>query len=188
MRCIGTALLFIISSYVSADSWLPPSERGFVSTRGSVVVRASPRQRDENDGYATAKYFRWSPPDSYELYLEISLLNPVAPVVSLVHENGTLFTLDNWYSNGHGEVVVIYKPNGEILRSYVLSDLYPDKKKREKIRRSISSIWWRCETVYPYIYNDTVEVYDTLGSFFAFNLKTGSYTYESSGIHCIGRI
>jgi len=182
MRSIGTALLFLISSYASADSWLSPSERGFVSSRGSVVVRVSPRQQDENEGYATAKYFRWSPPDSYELYLEISLLNPVAPVVSLVHENGTLFTLDNWYGNGHGEVVVIYKPNGEILKSYVLSDLYPDKKKREEIRRSVSSI------VFPYIFNDTVEVHDTLGSFFAFNLKTGSYSYKPSGINCNGRI
>ena len=71
------------------------------------------------------------------------LVNPVAPVTVLVAEDGRhVVTFDNWHSVGHGEhVIVIYGPDGSLVRSLGLTDLVPEDY-IEALPRSVSSIYW----------------------------------------------
>lgn len=74
------------------------------------------------------------------------LANPVAPVTVLVADDGRhVVTFDNWGSVGHGEhVIVIYGPDGALVRSLSLTDLVPQKYK-DSLPHSISSLRWREE-------------------------------------------
>lgn len=71
------------------------------------------------------------------------LMNPVAPVSVLVADDGRhVVTFDNWGSVGHGEhVIVIYGPEGKLVRSLALTDLVPEDY-IEALPRSVSSIYW----------------------------------------------
>lgn len=73
-----------------------------------------------------------------------SLVNRTAPVTVLVADNGRhVVTLDNWGSLGHGaHVIVIYGPDGGLVRSLALNDLVPEDYMMA-LPRSVSSIYWR---------------------------------------------
>jgi hypothetical protein len=96
-----------------------------------------------------------------------------------VANDGALITLDNWHNVGFGDVVAIYAPDGKLRRKYRLGDLY-SAATIEKIKRSVSSIWWRCSRGDPHVEpNDTLQVDDTLGGRFTFHLEDGAHTYEA---------
>jgi hypothetical protein len=74
------------------------------------------------------------------------LVNPVAPVTVLVADDGRhVVTFDNWHSVGHGEhVIVIYGPDGALVRSLSLTDLVSEDYMMA-LPRSVSSIYWSKE-------------------------------------------
>ena len=54
------------------------------------------------------------------------LVNRIAPAQMLVADNGAVITLDNWFSLGRGEnVIVIYDRKGRLVRSMPLTALVP---------------------------------------------------------------
>ncbi len=71
------------------------------------------------------------------------LANPVAPVMVLVADDGRhVVTFDNWHSVGHGKhVIVIYGPDGALVRSLALTDLVPQDY-MDALPHSVSSIHW----------------------------------------------
>lgn len=71
------------------------------------------------------------------------LVNEVAPVSALVANDGAhVVTFDNWHSLGHGEhVVVIYRGDGSVVRSFKLTDILPKDYVRV-LPQSVSSLWW----------------------------------------------
>ncbi len=74
------------------------------------------------------------------------LVSKVAPVRALVANGGSYaVTFDNWHSMGYGEnVVVIYGPRGELVRSLKLSDFLPEYY-IEALPRTVSSMLWSGE-------------------------------------------
>lgn len=74
------------------------------------------------------------------------LANPIAPVTVLVAGDGRhVVTFDNWGSVGHGaHVIVIYGPEGNLVRSLRLTDLVPQDY-IEALPHSVSSLDWRHE-------------------------------------------
>jgi len=71
-----------------------------------------------------------------------TLANPVAPVDFLVTDRGYLVTLDNWGSMGYGKIAVFYSPNGDVIQSFELKDLF-SADEISRFGHSVSSIWWR---------------------------------------------
>lgn len=73
-----------------------------------------------------------------------SLMNPVSPVTALVADNGShVVTFDNWHSIGRGEnVIVIYGPEGKLIRSLTLTDVVPENYVAG-LSHSVSSTYWK---------------------------------------------
>lgn len=186
IRSVIAILTLTVSFMANADSWPAPQEKGLISSEGSVVVKVIPGESfgesfgfagEKTGRYAAAKFLRWNGSDGYRQYQEIELLNPVAPIEALIHDDGTLVTLDNWHNMGYGNVVVIYKPDGSILKSYRLADLYKTEK-IEQFEHSVSSVWWRCNTRNPRLSYHFLELIDSFGAVLRFDLKTGEFTYS----------
>ncbi|HEX6160586.1 MAG TPA: energy transducer TonB [Thermoanaerobaculia bacterium] len=70
------------------------------------------------------------------------LVNEVAPVSAIVANDGTVVTFDNWHAMGHGDdVVVIYRPDGSLVRKLGLADLL-EEEDISQLSHSVSSISW----------------------------------------------
>lgn len=130
---------------------------------------------------ARAVVYRLETTGDYAKYLEFELLNPVSPVFAAISDEGELITLDNWHNVGIGEsVVVVYSPNGHVVRSLGLKDIY-SAAELGKFRESVSSIWWRCGSsaeIHPR--TSSVEFMDALGSKVGISLKTGEVSRSPS--------
>jgi TonB family protein len=74
------------------------------------------------------------------------LVNEVSPVDLAISDRGDyIVTLDNWHSMGYGDsVVVIYRPNGRVVRQIALEELVAESD-IQHLARTASSIWWRDE-------------------------------------------
>jgi len=135
---------------VLADDWPAPQIREIFSANREWFVRITPGESwGETWGFkgtkigkhAQAAFFREQPDNDYQLQREIDLLNPVAPVDFFVSNAGDLVTLDNWHNRGYGAVLVLYRPDGKLVTSYKLSDLFT-KKEIASFPVSVSSIAW----------------------------------------------
>ena len=139
-----------------ADSWAAPQIKEVFSASRAWFVRVVPGTSvGETVGFAgaakgkhaSAEFYRRAPDRSYRLVTEIVLPNPVAPVLFLVTDRGYLLTLDNWHNMGYGKAVASYAPDGKPVLASELKDLFFEQEVNA-FRRSVSSIWWRTETVY----------------------------------------
>jgi hypothetical protein len=139
-----------------ADSWPSPQIKEVFSASRDWFVRVNPGSSiGETVGFAgapkgkpaTAEFYRRAADRSYRLSKEIPLVNPVAPVLFLVTDRGYLITLDNWHNMGYGKAVASYSPEGRLVLAAELKDIFPAADVGA-FRTSVSSIWWRTETVY----------------------------------------
>ena len=138
-----------------ADQWPAPQTREVWSQSRDYFVRVIPgKSIGETVGfrgaptgpYATAELYRRASDRSYRLAWTVSLVNPVAPIELFVTDRGYLVTLDNWHNMGYGKIVAFYSPDGKLLRSHALDDLF-SAAEIDKLPRSVSSIWWRKQVV-----------------------------------------
>ena len=135
--------------------------------------------------YATASFYHRVADKSYQLVSEVTLVNPVAPVESIVSNSGSLITFDNWSNVGYGNVVAIYDVRGRLVRSWTLEQLYSPVQVRQ-IRASVSSRWWRCRAkgfVDPSA-QTKVFVSESLGGEFTFRLDNGEIERHSGRAKC----
>ncbi len=150
-----TSLLLLINFVLNADSWRPPEPMATLSDDASILVRVEPgllpnRDASNKPHFATASFFRWDHQGNYKPYQHISLQNKVSPLQILVSNQGELITLDNWYNSGHGDVVVLYKADGSVLKRFNLSAFF-GKQQLETLPHSAGSIEWRCYQKPAYI-------------------------------------
>lgn len=177
-----------------ADSWAAATPKVVASPDGETLVRVEPGESlgdtvgfagAGKGAFARATYYRRNTDNgNYEPARTISLDNPVSPVDTYLNNAGILVTLDNWHNAGYGKVVVIYDRDGKLLRSYELEDLYSESAVG-RILTSVSSRWWRCASVMPWISDGEFWLRDSFGGEFRFDLSTGNYTYEESPGSCM---
>lgn len=139
-----------------ADSWPAAQIKEVFSASREWFVRVTPGTSvGETVGFAgspkgkhaTAEFYRRAADRSYRLTKEVTLRNPVAPVLLLVTDRGFLVTLDNWHNMGYGKAIASYSPEGGVVFVGELKDVFTADEV-SGFRRSVSSIWWRTETVY----------------------------------------
>lgn len=186
-RLLSTALTLALAvCQARADSWMPPKVTGLVSPTGQFVLRLIPASNlrtalgvkgEPGDRPARAIYYQLDANGQYRQLQEITLRNPVAPLSAVVSDSGALVTLDNWHGVGTGsEVMVVYRPDGTVLRSYGLEDLYTAEE-IERFGHSVSSIWWRCRAEPTLDHHaEVLDISDTLGGSVTVNLTTGTVT------------
>lgn len=159
LRVFGRGLALIVvleGSLACADDWPAAQIKEVFSESREWFVRVVPGQSiGETIGFAdaprgapaTAEVYRRASDRSYRLVQEVTLQNPVAPVLFVVTDRGYLVTLDNWHNMGFGKAIASYSPDARLVFAAELTDLFsPDEI--GGFRRSVSSIWWRTETVY----------------------------------------
>jgi hypothetical protein len=187
-------MLAVLPCLVAADEWPAAQVQYVFSKSGLHFVRIVPGEGygdtvgfkgSKTGNYARGEFYEKQPDRSYKLIADVALQNPVAPVESLLSNRGYLLTFDNWHNAGYGKVVAIYRPNGELVRTYELEALYPVKQ-LEAIPISVSSRWWRCR---PFGFVDPGEqtkvyVFEHFGGTFAFDLSTGTHEYQPGRSMC----
>lgn len=150
-----TALLW--SAHVAADTWMPPDTETYFSPDKKVRLTITPGE----DTHPTSQFLKKagqtpsSPQPSawgllerkidskWEVVWNQPLINKIAPVNALTTKSGRyVVTFDNWYGTGRGNhVVVIYGPDGSMIRSLGLEDFLPADYIKA-LPRSISSVEW----------------------------------------------
>ena len=190
----SVVMLVILPCLVAADDWPGAKVRHVFSENGRYFVRIVPGESygdtfgfkgSKTGAYARGEFYEKQPDRSYKLTVDVALQNPVAPVESLLSNHGYLLTFDNWHNVGYGKVVAIYRPNGELIRTYELEALYTSKQ-IEVIRTSESSRWWRCR---PFGFVDPDEqakvyVFEHFGGTFVFDLSSGKQEYHPGQASC----
>lgn len=129
----------------------PPEDKDASKRTGRQKAKAKPvldpppdEDAPERPGRqkARAKLEKKSEDGKFEVVWEQPLTNRVAPVEALVGDDGTVVTLDNWHWVGYGSnVVVIYRPDGKLVRSMGLED-FLTKEEVKVLSHTVSSIWW----------------------------------------------
>jgi hypothetical protein len=190
----AVVMLTVLPCSVVADEWPAAKVQQVFSGNGLYFVRIVPGESygdtvgfkgSKTGAYARGEFYEKQPDRSYKLTADVSLQNPVAPAESLLSNRGYLLTFDNWHNAGYGKVVAIYRPNGELVRTYELEALYPSKQ-LEAIPTSVSSRWWRCR---PFGFVDPAEqtkvyVFEHYGGTFVFDLSTGKQEYHPGQASC----
>lgn len=182
------ASIFFLAGLARADDWLVPRVQTQASENGAFLVRMAPSevtglsQGQLTGKHASAQWFRWDGKDFVRQHAA-TLLNPVSPVEIRVANNGALVSFDNWGGVGTGAIVAIYAPNGKLVRSYTLDQLYPAAAVR-KFRRTVSSVHWRCHQSLTPGPDGVLTVHDSSGGYLDFKLANGSVIYHPTGGLC----
>ena len=188
------ALLAISPCLVVADEWPAAKMQHLFSGNGLRFVRIVPGKGYGNTvgfkgsktgAFARGEFYAKQPDRSYKLIADVALQNPVTPVDILLSNHGYLLTFDNWHNAGYGKVAAIYRPNGELVRTYEFEALYPVKQ-LEAIPTSVSSRWWRCRPVGFVDPGEQTKVYvfEHFGGTFSFDLSTGTHEYQPGRSMC----
>jgi hypothetical protein len=188
MRLILLLIAPLIAlSAAHADEWPAPQIREVFSPSRAYFVRVNPGTGwGDTVGFAgsvkgpsaTAEFYRLEKDRSYRFVASVSVRNPVAPVDVFVTNRGFLVTLDNWHNMGYGDIAAVYSPEGQLVKSYALSDLF-NKSEIDGFSHSASSIWWRKDRG-AYIRVDQETLYISVndsGGGFVVNMSTGVYRY-----------
>jgi hypothetical protein len=181
------------ASNVHADDWPSVQTVAITSPNGEIVVRIVPgTDMSAVVGFAGAAkgeparalFYRLKGDDKFVLYQQVKLLNPVAPVLSLVANSGELVTLDNWHNLGYGKILAHYGADGKVRRSYKLAQIYPAADIR-KLSLSVSSIYWRCPSAPMLDRGATLlTLNDKLGKVIEFELATGKISRSRAHKGC----
>ena len=178
----------LLSGSAVWDEWQTAQVREVFSGSRSYFVRVTPGEgwgdtvgfKDAKNGsYAKAQFFKQDHDRSYKPGKEITLVNPVAPVEFYVSDSGQLATVDNWHNRGYGKVVVFYSPDGNLIKSYELKDLFSEKE-IALFSKSVSSITWNDGNAYIRLDKKTLNIsVDRLGkgSSLIFDMATGAYKF-----------
>ena len=170
-------------SVAVADSWPPAQAIAAVSENAEWLVRVEPGESmgdvygfagATKGEYAEATLFKYdSDLESYAEVIKYRTRNPIAPVDILLSNSGWLVALDNWHNYGIGIAVASYDSEGALVRELSLANIFSDEE-LERLRRSISSIRWRCGPVVLDSFDNSFGVWDTLGRTLSINYADGS--------------
>jgi hypothetical protein len=177
--------------HLAADDWPAARPITMFTSSGDHLVRILPGKSvgdlfgfagAPKGPYATAELYVRQPDRSYTFLRTATLVNPVAPVNALLAPNGGFITFDNWHNLGYGRVVAIYRPDGTLIKSYSLEELYLHRD-LSRVPTSESSRAWRCAPFF-FVTPDGAEAYtgEFSGGEFVFNMTNGSYRYTPGKI------
>ncbi len=145
-----------------ADSWMPPKREVYEAAGKNVRFTVIPRVIADPADYFAGKVDLLTPAgqqadgaprargilerrrgSGWVTIWDKPLVNDMAPVTALVADDGAhVVTFDNWHSLGFGEhVVVIYRGDGSVVRSFELTDILPEDYVRA-LPRTASSLHW----------------------------------------------
>ena len=143
------AVLFLLSQFLSADSWAPPTPFTVSSPEGKYLLRAIPPQHVKEEGGNRSKmlFIVYQLDHESQDYRETNRFNVEGhPIQIMINDQGDrIVTLDQYFGIGRGSrVVAVYDSKGRELKTWALEDFY-DKEKVKELPKSTSSVHWRGE-------------------------------------------
>ena len=141
------------------------------------------KPNDSDNSFAT--YFRWDTKSArYVYYMTATLPQPVLPHVAHINSSGYLVTFDNCVGNNWMAAIGILSPDGVLVKSYELRELYaPEVLDTMPITFTKGVMLglcsgWLSEETRVIMTSKSVLVTDAFGKTFDFNLSDGSYEYR----------
>ena len=128
--------VILIATHAHADEWVSPSAVTVVSPSKKQQAVITPAVNGKSGAVAALG------PKDKPATVTFTLRTPWMPVDSVVFDDGTLLTLDNWHSLGHGSVATLYERDGKVRWAKTLVELV-GQGVVDSSQRSVSSIWWR---------------------------------------------
>jgi hypothetical protein len=176
----------VAGSHLAADDWPAARPITMFTAASDRFVRILPGERvgdlvgfsgAPHGPYATAEMYVRQPDGSYHRTGTATLVNPVAPVNALLAPNGAFITFDNWHNLGYGRIVAIYRPDGRLVKSYTLEELYRNRD-LSSVPTAVSSRSWRCAPFF-FVTPEGTEAYtrEFSGGEFVFSMKDGAFRY-----------
>jgi len=163
VRLLLCVCLSVMPWLVQADSWMPPGTEVVTASDGKTRVTITPRQIDNSLAYitdkivgedkagqredgprqATARVEHKNAQGKWQVVWQGPLVNDVAPADTLLSPGGRyLITLDNWFSRGFGDdVIVIYGDHGQHLHQLALRQILPSEYVAALPRTTSSRHW-----------------------------------------------
>lgn len=164
--CVVTACAAL---HCMADEWGPPEPEHWSANRQFVLKVTWPGNKlalFRADAQATPEERLWSRP-----YVD----DTWPPHAAYVTSDGRHVVLRDVYHNlGYGKVLVFLGQNGQVIRSYELSDLLTQKQVLET-RQTVSSTWWSEPGWFSFLREDTLfAVVTPHGIIQCFNVADGN--------------
>jgi TonB family protein len=138
---VVSALLLLVWGKAGADTCTWTNEPwSSVSSNGEWKLVVTPVATRKHDHTRAALYQKKDA--TWRRRARWKLVNRYGPMHAVVANNGITVTFDNRCSYGAGNnVVVIYRPDGTVVRAYALPDLLLERD-ISVLPRTVSSIYW----------------------------------------------
>ena len=182
---LASLALLMALSPAWADDWPGPQTKEAFSASRDYFVRVIPGNSigdtvgfkgAHKGNYATAEFYRRDKHRSYKLVAETPLPNPIAPVDFHVARDGRLVTIDNWHNLGYGQVLVVVAPDGKLIKSNRLADLFL-KAEIDQFPHSVSSIHWHDGPMFFQQDQKTLLITTKTGASLEVDTQTGAFQY-----------
>lgn len=148
------ALITLVHRDALSDTWInPPESRKVYSADKSCFFEINLHLKSNEIGkdmgsYSSGSLYRIPPDKKYYKKWTIRLINEFAPVNALVSDSGFVVTFDDHHRAGYGDnVVVIYGPEGNLIRRFSLRDI-ASRWNISRMIHTVSSIVWRSDKSY----------------------------------------
>ena len=141
---VSLVLMVVFAAQTFADKWDSPSVQIISSPDGNALLRITPGNQDSSESRSTATIFLHDAGSaSYRKITEFSLRNPLAPIdAEITNDAQYVVTFDDWGRYGQTEnTMVIYRGNGEFLKSWRLEDIYSREEARNFPVSASSTLW-----------------------------------------------
>jgi hypothetical protein len=164
-----------LARVAAADSWGPPKVQEVFSSdkRFRAVVEPEKGAPKDKDG-ATLTLWELHDGSSKRRY-QRRTVNRWSPVRTLVADDGTVVTLDDWLGTGYDHAVVIYAPSGKVVRDSKLDDLLTGEDLK-KVEPSVSSRQWYYPAEPPRILLHKLELTAVWGPSLTIDLSSGEFS------------
>ncbi len=141
-RLVFSALLLLACGTSVADTCIWTGEPwSTVSSDGEWKLVVTPVLTRKHD-YSRAALYRKKNATAWRRTARWRLINQYGPMSAVVAGDGTSVTFDNRCSHGVGSnIVVIYRPDGTVVRTFALTDLLLERD-IAALPRTVSSVHW----------------------------------------------
>ncbi len=129
-------LVLAIALPARADQWVSPTTKTLTSPNKKWVAVITPADGSKSPLARASIGPVGGPATTFELQTRW------APVDSVLLDDGTLLTLDQWHRLGHGDVAHLYERDGKLRWKKTLVQLV-GQSVVDAADHSVSSIWWR---------------------------------------------
>jgi hypothetical protein len=177
---IETTILFlvlaIIASTIRADSWARPTTKRVTSADKLWEFTAEPPKSSPLSGKSTGTLI--SAKDKSVVWRAPLVCIPVFIEAYTVDGKPYVVTRDRWHRVGYDHCLVIYGPDGKVVKDYKLEDLLTEREILRHVTHSVSSRWWNEGTKYEFVKGGKYRMRFKWGKEVVVDLRTGKILGE----------